>query len=533
VTEFTVRLPSLMCGIGVVLITSSVAFRLAVLNRALECSYNPQRVALIAAASLTLTYGFHTMAGQAMVDMCFTLLVWCAVWAALSTEPHQWRDERSVSAGARALFWIACAGAVLARGPIGVVLPVLLVVAPAAVVFGARVVLREVFRPSLGWLAFGVPAAWYYVAYSDAGTAFVERQLLFENLRRFLGGEHVNAQPWWFYAPSLLRSTAPWGVLTLLCWLTEMRRPQSGHLFAIQCVRLRFSVPMVALAAAVLFFSFSAGKRHSYMLPLYPLLAIQLGLLGATWLERGGARVRYRLRALSRRLEATVATLLFLVLLGTGLFLSATWSSHPLYREVQLALAQVTPRLGCIVLVTLLLLVVRGGRSLKGSLFSVWAGLMVLMVSVLTEGASVKAYLRNFEGMSLAWLAQASEGDQLTIIKAPFDEYFDPILWYVHRSVDVVRSDRGEPPCAARRLYLAHRSWVTQHAGSLQGEIALVGTLQELGNVAKNGRGHELVMFRCTPRSTDHPRSEQPSTMLEASATDRLGIAAPAPGDSV
>lgn len=532
VTEFTVRLPSLLCGIGVLFAAGCVAFRLALFNRGWECSYNARHAVLITVGSLILTYGFHTMAGQAMVDMCFTLCVWCAVWAALSADEAQWREERSVSGRARALFWVACASAVLARGPIGVVLPVLLVAAPAALVFGVRVVIRELIKPSLGWLAFCMPLAWYYVAYSHAGEAFVERQLFFENVRRFFGGEHVNAQPWWFYGPSLLRSTAPWGVLTVLCWCAEIRRPQSAQLFGARSAKLVFSLPLLALVAGVLFFSASAGKRHSYMLPLYPLMAIQLGLLGATWIERGGGRLRHRVGTLCRRLEGTVLMLGFLLLLGAGLFLSFTRSVDPLLHEVQSALGQVAPRLGCLLAVTLVLLVVWSGKSLKGSLLSVWAGLVVLMLSVVTAGASIKAGLRNFEGMSTAWLAELKESEQLTVLKGQFDEYFDPILWYVHRRVDVIRLDRGVPPCSAARLYLAHRGWFDEHARLLHGEVTPVGSLRELGNGAKSAQGRDLVIFRCTPRESGLKPPEEGPEMFEAGATDRLDAFPPAPGES-
>ncbi len=521
VSEFSVRLPSLVFGLGVLVVAALAAFRVAVLNRAWECSFVPRHVALITVGVLTLTYGFHTMAGQAMVDMCFAFFVWCALLAVLSADESVWSDSRIVSSGARALFWSSCAGAVLARGPIGIVLPALMVSAPAVMLFGPRTVVRELLRPSVGWLAFVAPAAWYYTAYSHGGESFVERQLLFENVRRFLGGEHVNAQPWWFYGSSLLRSTAPWSILVMVCLIAEMRRPRLAHVYGGRA-KVIFCVPLIMLAASVALFSCSAGKRHSYMVPLYPLLAIQLALVGATWIERGGGRMRQRASELGRRLEWTLAVVGICLLIALGVFLNRTSIGHPLATEIQAALAAATPRLGSLILVATLPCLVWSRKSLKGTLFSVWAGLVVLMTGLVSTGASVKAHLKNFKGMSVYWLAQADRNERLTVIKDPFDEYFDPILWYVHRRVDVIRSDHGVHPCAEERLYLVHRQWLERSNGLLEGRISEVGTLQEIGTVVKEGERRELVMFRCQPylkSSSENSAAE----LLDAGSTDHRG----------
>ncbi len=498
VSEFSVRLPSLLFGLGIIGLAAVASFRFARLNRAWECSFVPRDVSLITVGVLTLTYGFHTMAGQAMVDMCFAFFVWCALCSVLSSDSSRWRQDRSVSSGARALFWTACAGAVLARGPIGVVLPVALVSLPALVFCGPRTVVREILTPSVGWLAFSAPLAWYYSAYSHGGDAFVERQILFENVRRFFGGDHVNTQPWWFYGPSLLRSTAPWGVLAIACWIAEMRRPRLQVAYGGSSKAL-FSVPLMVLAVGLVFFSCAAGKRHSYLVPLYPLVAVQFALVAATWIERGGSRFRQKVGDLSRRLEWTLALLGIAVLVGLGISLRGSLFSHPLASEIQYALAAAVPRLSVLVLVAVLASVAWGRKSLKGSLFCVWFSVVVLMTGLVSTGASIKAHLKNFRGMSVEWLAQARPTDELTVIKDPFDEYFDPILFYVHRKVHVVRDDLGTPPCAEERLYLARRQWMQDTSGLLQGRVTEVGTLREIASVVKQGDQRELVIFRCQP----------------------------------
>lgn len=504
VSELSVRLPSLLFGLGIIGLAAVASFRLARLNRAWECSFSPGHVSLITVGVLTLTYGFHTMAGQAMVDMCFAFFVWCALCSLLLSDSMLWREHRSVSPWARAMFWTACAGAVLARGPIGVVLPVALVSLPAVVFCGVRIVVREILKPSMGWLAFAAPLAWYYSAYSHGGDAFVERQLLFENVRRFFGGDHVNTQPWWFYGPSLLRSTAPWGILAVLCWIAEMRRPRLEVAYGGGGgSKALFSIPLMVLAVGLVFFSCAAGKRHSYLVPLYPLVAVQFALVAATWMERGGSRFRQKLGDLSRRLEWSLSLLGIALLVGLGISLRASLFSHPLASEIQGALATAVPRFSLLVLVTVLASVAWSGKSLKSSLFCVWFSVVVLMTGLVSTGASIKAHLKNFKGMSAEWLAQARPTDELTVIKDPFDEYFDPILFYVHRKVHVLRDDLGTPPCDEQRLYLARRQWMADASELLQGRVTEVGTLREIARVVEQGDQRELVIFRCQPARAD------------------------------
>jgi hypothetical protein len=125
------------------------------------------------------------------------------------------------------------------------------------------------------------------------------------------------------------------------------------------------------------------------------------------------------------------------------------------------------------------------------------------MTGLVSTGSTVKAHLKNFRGMSVEWLAYARPTDELTVIKDPFDEYFDPILFYVHRKVHVVRDDIGMPPCAEERLYLARRQWMEDASGLLQGRVTEVGTLREIAASVKQRDQRELVIFRCQPGTSD------------------------------
>jgi hypothetical protein len=125
--------------------------------------------------------------------------------------------------------------------------------------------------------------------------------------------------------------------------------------------------------------------------------------------------------------------------------------------------------------------------------------------------------------MSQEWIAQARPMDELTVIKNPFDEYFDPILFYVHRKVHVIRDDLGTPPCAEQRLYLARRQWMQEASERLQGRVTEVATLREIGSMLKEGDRRELVIFRCQPVRMDLIAQGSEAKPLPATKAD-LGL---------
>jgi hypothetical protein len=128
--------------------------------------------------------------------------------------------------------------------------------------------------------------------------------------------------------------------------------------------------------------------------------------------------------------------------------------------------------------------------------------MVVLTASVVSIGASVKAHLKNFHGMAAAWLEGLREGEVPTVIKGRYDEYFDPILWNVHRPVDLFM-DSSVTPCETNRLYLARREWLESFSAQLSGTVSQQGELQELGSSLRGRADDTLVIFRCSPNKSE------------------------------
>ena len=495
VSELSVRLTSHLAALGVLLCSGLVAFRVAHLSTTVEGELHKNRVALLAPAILSLTYGFHQLSSQAMVDMTFSFFLWAALTSLAWSNPKEWKSSLQVSWASRALFWFFCAFALLARGPIGVALPLFLASVSGLYLSGWRVTLREAFRPSIGWLVFIIPCAWYYAAFLRGGEAFLARQLLFENVQRFIGGEKINTEAWWFYIPSLIRTTAPWGVLMLFGAARYSTRAKTmTYLGGFQ--RWAFA-PTVALCAGTLLLSLASGKRHSYTLPLQPFIAIQCALFFSMFLERQGLPMRELCWRLARRVEGALSVVLAAIIVGIGIVHTVDWNYHPLEDILKFQCATLSLRIGALALVTLLVVnaLRRSGTYLPYA--RVWVLLMALLTVTVSAGNVIKGILKGWSLVSEEILLLTKPGQSLVVIKDPFDEFFDPIFFYAHRPISVVSASDGIDRCDPSTVYVARRSQIDNDPHLIPGEIRVLATLKDLQRTFIPGKGVDISVFSC------------------------------------
>jgi len=196
------------------------------------------------------------------------------------------------------LAWIAMALAVLSKGLMGLVLP------------GAALFLYSIFQRDLGvwkrmhWslgllLFMLVVTPWFYLV-MKANPEFFQKFFIYEHYTRFTTKELGRYQPWYYFVPVLLLGMMPWTVLmfdTLMrTWKDSERADKS------------FNPERFLLIWAVfiyLFFSVSGSKLPSYLLPMFPALALLMGKQLAAMEER--------------RLFRMILPMLPVALLATGL----------------------------------------------------------------------------------------------------------------------------------------------------------------------------------------------------------------------
>jgi 4-amino-4-deoxy-L-arabinose transferase-like glycosyltransferase len=166
--------------------------------------------------------------------------------------------------------WAALALAVLSKGLIGVVLPAASMVIYTLLQRDWSLWRRlHLIGGSLVFLAIAAP---WFIAVSLRNSEFFDFFFIREHFARFLTNEAHREGAWWYFIPILLAGILPW--LTVFLWTARRvctDAPVGRNGFSWQ----RFAV--VWSAFIFVFFSVSGSKLPSYILPMFPALALILG----------------------------------------------------------------------------------------------------------------------------------------------------------------------------------------------------------------------------------------------------------------
>jgi 4-amino-4-deoxy-L-arabinose transferase-like glycosyltransferase len=259
-SDFTIRLPSVVAA----------AF-LAWMTYALGTFAETRKTGLLAVGILASMFEFWDSGTEARVDMLFAALIGAAVasW-------YLW--YRSGREFARAGTYLSAALAVLTKGPAGFVIPALIIVCFLALAGDLRSLFKFFSWP---WvlIAVGIVAGWYLAAYQHGGTAFWHKQIIYENVDRFLGeGKFQTRQSFFSQAFWLLTRLFPWSValvLPLARWIRGQRQDSFGRFLHTWWLGI------------FLFFVFAAGHRAIYLLPIYPAVALLAARECVAFLDSG------------------------------------------------------------------------------------------------------------------------------------------------------------------------------------------------------------------------------------------------------
>jgi Dolichyl-phosphate-mannose-protein mannosyltransferase len=300
--EITIRFPSaLYATLGVLLIF--------LLGRKL---YGPA-VALLAGAVLATTMVYSDQALSARVDMtlCFFLTLSLILFYSL------YRGFLIHSLWYFTFYFVVGIGT-LAKGPLGILLPGLVIAGFLVLRRRWDLVMKFAFHPGFV-LTLLLAAGWYGLAISRAGEGFVDRQLLQENLKRFFGGSG-HSHPIYYYFPYLFSLGLPWSLfLPFLLWdlFTKSSYGSDDRLF----FKTWFLIMFV-------FFSLSAGKRPVYLLPLYP----PLSLLLADWIYQQHQSTGWRLGLYRILAGVAVVSAVILLIISIGAIWNhqAGWFFRPI-----------------------------------------------------------------------------------------------------------------------------------------------------------------------------------------------------------
>jgi len=168
------------------------------------------------------------------------------------------------------IAWAGLAFAVLSKGLIGLVLP-------GAALFIYCLVQRDFsalkrMRWLLGISVFLLITVPWFILVMKANPEFFDKFFIYEHYTRFTTKELGRYQPWYYFVPILLLGMLPW---TLLMF-DALRQSWHGD----SHYGKRFNAERFLLIWAVfiyLFFTVSGSKLPSYLLPMFPALALLMG----------------------------------------------------------------------------------------------------------------------------------------------------------------------------------------------------------------------------------------------------------------
>jgi 4-amino-4-deoxy-L-arabinose transferase-like glycosyltransferase len=299
IDELTLRLPSALFGMLGVLLTYFIGVRVW-----------SERVGFIAGLILLANVQWWIGATNVQVDMTLAFFLVASLVAFLylyrEAAVSQWK-----AAGLATL--LACA--TLSKGPLGIVLPVLVVF----VFLGVRrdfAFIKTLYPWRSGAVFLLLASSWYGLALWQGGEAFFIRQIIDENLRRATG-EGGHPQPLYYFVPVFFANLSPWSLFSLplaLSWWRDGVRARSEVVYLLVWILTAFAI-----------FSLSSGKRAIYILSLYPAAAL---LWGAWWSEL--EKNSFKADRLTLAIGYSVATL-YLVAIG-GYF--AWWLGWDVLRFV-------------------------------------------------------------------------------------------------------------------------------------------------------------------------------------------------------
>ena len=185
------------------------------------------------------------------------------------------------------LFYIFSGLSVMAKGIPGFVVP-----------FGSMFFIslyskkfKEIFKPQyfiIGFILFlGITLPWHILMLNIHDPLFFNEYIMKHHVSRFLGsGELGRQQPFYFYFLTILWGFFPWIVSTLTVLVRKLIKRDFGFRGKNDTQRLMMYAGISALLI-LLFFSSSKTKLITYILPIYPMLAILGGLIWTNYIERG------------------------------------------------------------------------------------------------------------------------------------------------------------------------------------------------------------------------------------------------------
>ena len=279
VNEYAARLGPALCGLITAAFVWWIARSIEAIDRETNgespCSALATWSALVFLASL----GAIGFSRAASFDVVLTMTVtgaFACFFIAQSKLTRQRSDDLAISSkqnGLRLLFYFFIGLSLLAKGLVGVIIP--LGVIAAYFVIRREWPDKQLLR-SLLWgtpIALFVAAVWYGPMILRHGWTFIDEFFIQHHFARFLTNKYRHPQPFYYYLVTLLWLPAPWTAVLASAFFAARRWNWRGRA---SLDRLRvFAFAWIVMP--LIFFSLSESKLPGYLLPVLPATALLVG----------------------------------------------------------------------------------------------------------------------------------------------------------------------------------------------------------------------------------------------------------------
>jgi 4-amino-4-deoxy-L-arabinose transferase-like glycosyltransferase len=281
VGEFAARFPSALLAVAGVLFVYRSGSRL----------FN-HRAGLAGSLVLATSLEYFYLGKAAVTDITLTFCLTVALLSFLEKRYY--------------LFYFFTGLAVVAKGPVGFLFP-------GAILFFYMIatrnfaLLRTMKLPTGILLFLLVALPWYVAMYYIHGSVFLDTFIGFNNITRFTSPEHPEGVLWYYFIPVLLIGFFPWtAILAQAVWssLADSYRREFDSMVFLN----------IWVAFTFVFFSISQTKLVSYILPLFPPLALIAG-----WYVSRFAESRFSSRLFAWPILLTLLTGMWLAGMFFGL----------------------------------------------------------------------------------------------------------------------------------------------------------------------------------------------------------------------
>lgn len=228
-------------------------------------AYKNEKKAFLCAFILSSAGFYIGMARTVFTDMIFSVLI---LFSFASFFIGYTKPERK-TAGIL-LFFVFAALAVLAKGPLGFIIPL-------AAVFLFLLIRKELKFFLSVYFLWGfllmllIALPWYAIMIKKYGKVFIDEFFYNDHWRRLLEAEHPENDNWYFYPFTIFACMAPWSIYVYMSFVYLFKRLRDKNTLPIYLfLSCWFLVTFVV-------FQVAHSKLTSYILPLFPVLAVLTG----------------------------------------------------------------------------------------------------------------------------------------------------------------------------------------------------------------------------------------------------------------